>query len=120
VSYTVADLIGENMELHPVLQGSADEVVSSAQFDPASGTFTIPGRTTVVYVIPEEAASSEESVAPEAEAQSEEAAPSATEEDPSFWAENQGQLTTWGIVIGLLVWVGSVFRRMWLKSQAQE
>lgn len=43
-------LKGLALQLHPVQAASSDPVVRTAQFDPASGTFTIPGRTTAVFV----------------------------------------------------------------------
>ncbi len=49
---TVTELIGADYELHPVLVGSADPVVTAASFDSASGTFTVPARTTAVFVDP--------------------------------------------------------------------
>jgi hypothetical protein len=36
--------------LHPIQQGSADSVVRGSSYDPASGAFTVPGRTTAVFV----------------------------------------------------------------------
>jgi hypothetical protein len=38
------------MVLHPVQQGSSDPVVRGASF--RSGSFTVPGRSTVVFVNP--------------------------------------------------------------------
>lgn len=45
---TLTDLA---LELHPVQQASADPVVKTATFDPAAGAFSVPGRTTVVFVV---------------------------------------------------------------------
>ncbi|MCB8983287.1 MAG: pullulanase-type alpha-1,6-glucosidase [Ardenticatenaceae bacterium] len=42
--------IDQNLTLHPVLANSVDAVVKQSTFDPATGTFTIPGRTTAVFV----------------------------------------------------------------------
>ena len=39
--------------LHPVLAASADSVVREAAFDAASGAFTVPPRTTAVFVLPQ-------------------------------------------------------------------
>jgi pullulanase len=41
---------GAELHLHDVLVSSSDERVISASFDPASGTFSIPARTTAVFV----------------------------------------------------------------------
>lgn len=39
--------------LHPVLAQSADAIVRDASFDSAAGAFTVPGRTTAVFVLPQ-------------------------------------------------------------------
>ncbi len=39
--------------LHPVQQSSVDGVVQTAVFDAATGTFTVPGWTTAVFVLPQ-------------------------------------------------------------------
>ncbi len=39
-----------NLELHPVLKESTDPVVRSASFDASTGTFTVPARTTAVFM----------------------------------------------------------------------
>jgi len=50
VTYTVDDLVGFPLGLHQVQVISADERVRGSSFDPATGTFTIPGRSTSVFV----------------------------------------------------------------------
>ncbi len=50
VEYVVDELTGEAVVLHPVLAESADPVVQAAAFDDATGTFTVPARTTAVFV----------------------------------------------------------------------
>ncbi|MFJ8441878.1 pullulanase-type alpha-1,6-glucosidase [Kitasatospora griseola] len=47
---TVAGLSGTAQALHRVQAAGADPVVRQAAFDPASGTFTVPGRTVAVFV----------------------------------------------------------------------
>ncbi|KDN85919.1 pullulanase-type alpha-1,6-glucosidase [Kitasatospora cheerisanensis] len=47
---TVAGLRGTAQALHRVQAAGADPVVRQAAFDPASGTFTVPGRTVAVFV----------------------------------------------------------------------
>jgi pullulanase len=42
---------GMTFELHPVQQNSNDPVVKTAKFD--AGTFTVPARTTAVFVVAE-------------------------------------------------------------------
>ncbi len=41
---------GLGFDLHPVLQGSADETVRAASYDGDRGTFNVPARTTAVFV----------------------------------------------------------------------
>ena len=50
-SYAVPGYVGHSLSLHPVQRGSsADQVVKSSSFAPTTGTFTVPGRTTAVFV----------------------------------------------------------------------
>ncbi|MFC6374549.1 pullulanase-type alpha-1,6-glucosidase [Nonomuraea thailandensis] len=41
---------GRQVTLHPVQAGSADPVVRTSSFDPATGTLTVPARTVAVFV----------------------------------------------------------------------
>ncbi len=50
VSYELTSAAGADIALHPVQAGSADPVVRSASFDAGTGTFTVPARTTAVFV----------------------------------------------------------------------
>ncbi|RAJ42835.1 pullulanase-type alpha-1,6-glucosidase [Kitasatospora sp. SolWspMP-SS2h] len=47
---TVAGLRGSRQQLHGVQARGGDPVVKRAAFDPATGTFTVPGRTVAVFV----------------------------------------------------------------------
>jgi pullulanase len=49
---TFADsaFVGKEFSLHPIQQNSADPLVRTASFDTPSGSFTIPGRTTAVFL----------------------------------------------------------------------
>jgi pullulanase-type alpha-1,6-glucosidase len=47
---TVATLAGTRQSLHPVQLDGTDPVVKQSVFDPATGTFTVPGRTVAVFV----------------------------------------------------------------------
>jgi pullulanase-type alpha-1,6-glucosidase len=49
-TFTVGDLAGTEVVLHQVQANSADPIVRTAAFDGATGTFTVPGRTTAVFV----------------------------------------------------------------------
>ena len=46
----IREFIGQPFQLHPIQAESYDEFVRQAHFDSASGTFTIPYRTTAVFV----------------------------------------------------------------------
>jgi pullulanase len=50
---TIGDAMFTDMafELHPVQVSSFDSVVQGSSFDAASGMFTVPGRTTAVFVV---------------------------------------------------------------------
>jgi len=62
--FTVDELVGANVALHEVLEDSADTVVRGASFDAAGGAFTVPARTTAVFVEAEV-----DTTAPEVEAE---------------------------------------------------
>ena len=42
---------GKEYSLHPIQQNSTDPVVRTAAFDSATGSFSVPGRTTAVFVL---------------------------------------------------------------------
>ena len=44
-------LVGQAYELHPILRQSADTIARRAAFDSSGGGFSIPGRTTSVFVV---------------------------------------------------------------------
>ncbi|WP_229415691.1 alpha-1,6-glucosidase domain-containing protein [Pseudoduganella armeniaca] len=43
-------LAGRKLQLHPIQRNGSDAVVKSAAYDARNGSFTIPGRTTAVFV----------------------------------------------------------------------
>jgi pullulanase-type alpha-1,6-glucosidase len=49
-SYAAASFKGQNIQLHPVQALSSDSVVRTAAFNSATGTFSVPARTTAVFV----------------------------------------------------------------------
>lgn len=51
VTFTDPEQQGLALELHPLQQNSADPEVKAATFDPATGAFSVPGRTTAVFVM---------------------------------------------------------------------
>jgi len=50
-TFTEAALIGADLELHPVQVNGYDPVVKTATFNPATGAFSVPARTTAVFVL---------------------------------------------------------------------
>lgn len=52
-SFTMADVAGLPMTLHPVQQNSSDPVVQTASFNAANAAFIVPARTTAVFVLAE-------------------------------------------------------------------
>jgi pullulanase len=50
-NFTVWPLRGEQVRLHPVQANSEDSLVRTAHFDRATGTFSVPARTTAVFVL---------------------------------------------------------------------
>ena len=53
LSFAAPEWAGRAMALHPVLANSADAVVRQSAWDADTGTFSVPGRTTAVFVQPE-------------------------------------------------------------------
>lgn len=49
----IGDAAGLGFELHAVQQASADSVVQTASFNNGTGGFTVPARTTAVFVKPQ-------------------------------------------------------------------
>jgi pullulanase len=47
---------GAGFVLHPVQQASSDPLLKSSTYDSATGTFSVPGRTTAVFVVRSQAA----------------------------------------------------------------
>jgi hypothetical protein len=50
VTFSHLDLKGAALQLHPVQATSRDEAVKQATYDEQKGVFTIPARTTSVFV----------------------------------------------------------------------
>jgi len=51
VAFTDATFASMNFTLHPVQATSFDSIAQTATFDSATGTFTVPARTTAVFVV---------------------------------------------------------------------
>ncbi len=54
VRFSADELKVLKFELHPVQAASTDEVMQQTDFDTSTGTFSVPGRTTAVFVLPDE------------------------------------------------------------------
>ncbi|WOL05805.1 pullulanase 1, chloroplastic-like [Canna indica] len=50
VSLEIPSLKSRKLQLHPVQLNSADDLVKQSSNEPSSGSFTIPRRTTSVFV----------------------------------------------------------------------
>jgi ABC-type transport system substrate-binding protein len=50
-SYTMLSVKRLPFALHPVQAEGSDPIVKNATFDPNTGTFTVPGRTTAVFML---------------------------------------------------------------------
>ncbi|MGB0384249.1 MAG: pullulanase-type alpha-1,6-glucosidase [Ardenticatenaceae bacterium] len=50
----IASLTGSRLQLHALQAASSDPVVKTATFDSATGTFSVPARTTAIFVEPED------------------------------------------------------------------
>ncbi|HID54182.1 MAG TPA: pullulanase-type alpha-1,6-glucosidase [Anaerolineae bacterium] len=48
-TFTIAELAGTPYELHPIQQNGADARLQEAGYEAATGTFTVPARTTAVF-----------------------------------------------------------------------
>jgi len=53
LTFTDAGFVDAAFQLHPVQAVSADPIVKTATFDAATGAFTVPARTTAVFVLPQ-------------------------------------------------------------------
>jgi len=94
VTFSDEELAGKDFSLHPVQQTSADAVVRESKYD-SSGSFTIPGRTTAVFIL--------------AHTQPVEPTASATESMPAGGTSSNGALTIAGIIAALLALMGGIF-----------
>jgi len=51
ITFTEASLVGKEINLHPIQAASVDDKVRAAHYDKESGVFTVPERTTAVFVL---------------------------------------------------------------------
>jgi pullulanase/glycogen debranching enzyme len=103
---------GADLVLHPILQASSDPVVGDASFDPAAGSFSVPGRTAAVFVVlsnePLPTATAAVTQAPQttATAPATQVAQATTPGQPAATATAATQTTTGGPGLALLVGAG--------------
>ena len=48
--FSIEEFAGMSFKLHPVQANSADSVIQGASYDPSTGEFAVPGRTTAVFI----------------------------------------------------------------------
>lgn len=96
-TFTSEKLVGQDLELHPIQAGSVDSLLSSASFEQDTGVLTVPGRSTVVFVLaqstPEPLATQEGEVQPVAPVEPEPTAETTAPTAPP--AEETAQATPW-------------------------
>ena len=100
--------------LHPIQAASADPVVQTTSFDPVTGAFTVPGRTTAVFVLDEIPVQLELPTAEPAPTQDQDATPTA-EPTPALSEETETPMNTYavGALIGLIVvFAGAAWARV--------
>ena len=117
-SYAIPDLGEQAFELHPVQQESFDTVVQGAAYDPATGAFTIPGRTTAVFVLKTVAGQIDPDVipaTPTARAVAEEPADEPGDDIPA--PPDEGPST--GLVAGILAGLIALFAGAYLIRRRQ-
>jgi hypothetical protein len=49
-SLSIAEFSGRSLTLHPLQVGSADPIVHMSSFNPGTAVFSVPGRTTAVFM----------------------------------------------------------------------
>jgi len=102
VTYAIPEDAGMEFTLHPVLATSTDPVVQTAAFDADTGTFTVPGSTTAVFVLDEIPVQLD---LPTAEPAPTKVATPTTEPTPALSEETETPMNTYavGALIGLVV-----------------
>jgi pullulanase len=63
ITFSDPSFAGKKFVLHPIQQSSVDTTVRDSKYDSASGSFTIPGRTTAVFTIAHQPASNPTAIA---------------------------------------------------------
>ncbi len=104
LTYSLADLEDTDLMLHPVLLESADPIVKRSSFGAETGTFSVPGRTTAVFVALGDQTASEATAPAETET-----APLQPESEISEAESSSGsdiQVSLWVWVVGILGGLG--------------
>jgi len=112
VQFASADFMGKKFELHPVQAASVDELVKRADFDTANGKFTVPGRTTAVFVLrgAPEATPTPVGTATSQPAPTSTPAPTATPSQAESIPAGLGALVG-GVLIAVAAFLAYLFRR---------
>ena len=93
-TFSLANLADTNLSLHPLQKKSADPLVSGSSFNAEGGAFSVPGRTTAVFVDLGSIVAPEESLP--AETAATEIATTAEPEVP------EGNVSPWIWVVGII------------------
>jgi hypothetical protein len=94
ITFTDQTFVGKNFALHPIQQSSVDATVHESKYDSNAGEFTVPGRTTAVFVIARDLVSTPTVVA--------------TETTPTS-VNSSGILITAGVITALIIVVVGLF-----------
>ncbi len=112
IDFTLADLAGQAFELHPVQRDSSDPIMRTSMFDLETGTFSVPGRTAAVFVLPDVPAELNPDLIPDTGASSPEEAPVEAAETPVPPSQGPGIGTIAAILGGLIaIFTGALIIR---------
>lgn len=106
VEFTLAELQDASLSLHPLQASSLDSIVTTSSFNAETKSFSVPGRTTAVFVgngtlaaAPEELPQMEPTATPAMTAQETPAAPTQAPQTPDEEPDSQ-PLLPWIIALG--------------------
>lgn len=116
VTFAIPEDAGLQFALHPVLAASADPVVQTSSYDAATGTFTVPGRTTAVFVLDEIPVQLELPTAEPAPTEESQPASPTAEPTPALSEETETPMNTY--IVGALIGLVVVFAgAAWVRAQ---
>ncbi len=114
-AYAIADYAGMEFTLHLVQADSADEPTRTSGFDPATGTFTVPGRTTAVFVVADAPVVIDESLLPPTATPGPRTTPTPEPTPgPDSQTETPANTLAVGALIGLVVVFGLA---VWMRAR---